>query len=294
MSHRKHKNQVSNDRAEERARIDEKNWKAAAIILDLFQASKELSQRPDISSKEFCRMLEYLDNSRTIFSQFDPKALESIAPKDRLQFLKYYHPACVTGAAKKLHVLEVLEKYRLVAFRNPAKVGILSPIINYPELEPVLPPIRTAYPYFSNIFMGALQSHLEEILANAHLLPTTTDSPMGKSSDDQLQFKKRIERTLKLLPTRRLLTETRTAIEKYLNTVILHMEPSLVEDIADIGSAIVFLWLMAIGNFNEMIYALLRGKALLARVPLAEGQYGYIVGEKRTGVHVSCLEAEEE
>jgi len=67
-----------------------------------------------------------------------------------------------------------------------------------------------------------------------------------------------------------------------------------VEDIADIGSAIVFLWLMAIGNFNEMIYALLRGKALLARVPLAEGQYGYIVGEKRTGVHVSCLEAEEE
>ena len=294
MSHRKHKRPVSNNRAEERSRIDDQNWKAAAIVLDLFQMSKDLAQHPDFSSWDFCKILESLDRSGSIFSHFDQKVIESIAPKDRIQFLKYYHPACVTSTAKELHILEVLQKYRLVAFQDPAKAGVPSSIIDHPKLGQLLAPIKSAYPYFSNIFMGALQSHLEEILSGASLLPPAADNFRIKSTSGPQSYKERIERTQKLLPARRLLTETRTAIEKYLNTVLLRMEPSLVEDVADIGSAIVFLWLMSIGNFDEMIDALLRGKPLLNKVPLAEGQYGYVMGEKRNGVHVSCLEDEKE
>jgi len=290
MSHRKYKSPITENRADIRSKIDDNNWEAVSMVLDLFEVSRNLSQYPDLSPIDFCKHIESLDRSKFIFNQFDQSALESIAPKDRTQFLKYYHVACITGTARELNMLDILQKYRLAAFLHPAKAGERSSMINHPRLEPLLPPIRSAYPFFNNNFMGAIQTRLDDILSGAFILPHSSDSLRIESATNPKSHLERIKKAQDLLTTRKLLTETRIAIEKYLDIMILNKEPSLAEDVSDMCSPIVFLWLMSIGNFDEMIDALLKGKPLLTKVPLANGQYGYEIGEKRKGVHVACLE----
>ena len=300
MSHRRHQKPGKNEESVSFDGILKGGWDVANMMLGLQGAARKFKQESGHSSRDFFKILESLDESGTILKKMDRKAIESLRPDQVSPFIDFYTSACITRLAKTGRADEIIQETNLAAFQNPMK-GRQPPMFeDHPELIPLLTPIRDEYPYFSNLFLGAFQSRLENLLAKASLLPSSkivglkVDPQKGYFGDVEqiIDLKRRSDGVVKHISPRLMMDETRKAILDFLDLGFGPKKGDLFDNIANLTAAFVFMWLIATGIVDEIMDGLLTGRPVLRRVS-EDGMVGYEATEYGYDIPASFLTDEE-
>ena len=300
LSHRKHRKTGKTDKTVRFTGMMNTGWEVANMMLNHQGAARIFGQKPGRSSRDFFEILEALDESGTILKRLDKKAIRSLKPDLVNSFIDYYTSACVTGMAKKANALKIIREINLAAFQDRINMALPPAAEDHPELIPVLTPIRAEYPYSSNFFLGAFQSRLEDILAKGSVLPPSKIEGIkgdihGHYGDVEqiIDLNRRTDKVMKLISPKRMMDETRRAIIDYLNLSSKPANQALFEDIADLITTFVFIWLIATGIVDELMDGLLTGRPLLREVS-KDGMSGYVASEYGRDIPASLLAEEEE
>jgi len=301
MAHRKRKAPAKDASSEKRLKLLALSVDIATTILNRQQEVLELTERPDFQFQPYYHLLEALDQSRTILPRLDRKVIESLKPDVHEAFIRYYTAACVTGMARRPDALKTMVDYGLVTFKPRKDPQTLALMESCPELTPILAPISDDYPYFPDLFLGMYQSRLETILDRADLLryqlakdPAKGASPTRRKPETAIMDdQERVLRASELLTPARVMNETREVLRHYLKATMYPKYHCLVDNIADISFIYMFMWLLSMGMFGEIIGGLLGGMPMLRKIT-RDDLKTYAPSESGTSAPFSLVEFEEE
>ena len=272
-----------------------RKWSFAAELLELHEQMAVHVSDSKLTPSDFWNVLETVDTISVVRNRLERSEVEKTPRSLWGPFLAQYTAACITGLARKVGVLDPLERSGLVIFPfagsgNPLrdikpKTFKPDPDDNSDDL-PALVPVARDIPFFSADFLGLFQSRLDWLIANKRLFPR----PEGEITDITTLMKM----THESMKPARLYHETYTAIAQYLQLCQFKKDPARIDDIASTGAPFVFLWLTRLRLLDDIIDGLLLGSPIMKKPEDPKSVFGFQRADEGMRAGFFRIESEKE